>query len=75
MRVKTATNGRNCAAPFDHPHDTGNGGIPTHTYESLGEKRARTTSASFGDAAGGNNRTPGKGNRRFPFNRVTNGGK
>lgn len=50
MRVPTSTSAREMKPPFDAPHPMGNGGIPTHTMESLGEKPARTVSASFASA-------------------------
>lgn len=50
MSPKTSTSTREMRAPFNQSRsggDGGNGNIPTHTMESLGEKPAKSVAAGF----------------------------
>ena len=38
-------------APFGHPHDTGNGGIPTKFFDGMSSKSARTIDTSSAGAS------------------------
>lgn len=51
-------------APFDKPHSTGGGGIPTKFFDGMPTKNASTVNASMTGTAGVN-RTAPVGNRRF----------